>query len=446
MESDVAELSAILHRELHRCGGFMWHATREEAEQAATRANSADVRIAAPPIPYSIDNGPVVQALMAPLAEANVRNTIIQLGSYFTRYHNCPQGATSANWIRDHWTSLVANLPGATVQLFPHTGYTTLQPSVILTIPGTTIPSEVVVLGAHQDSINSPNNCSGTDVGSQAPGQDDDGSGIASLTEVIRVAGALGYKPQRTVKFMAYAAEEVGLRGSDEIATNFRAQNINVVGVMQLDMTNYKGSAGDIYVYTDFTNSVQNQFIRDLVTTYLPTLAQGNSSCGYGCSDHASWTDQGYAASFPFEAIFGQHDPFLHTQNDTLANTGGTANHALKFSKLAAAYMAEVAKGGFVPNQAPLANAGPDMVAGPLMTTLDGRGSSDPDNGPGPLTYTWTQVSGPPVLILNANTAVAKFRASEMRKGDYVFRLTVNDGAASASDDVLVRARPTEIP
>ncbi len=47
---------------------------------------------------------------------------------------------------------------------------------------------------------------------------DDDASGIASLTEVIRAAMAMGYRPARTVKFMGYAAEEVGLKGSKEIA------------------------------------------------------------------------------------------------------------------------------------------------------------------------------------------------------------------------------------
>ena len=40
------------------------------------------------------------------------------------------------------------------------------------------------------------------------PGADDDASGIASATEVLRVAIERDYRPERTVKFMAYAAEE----------------------------------------------------------------------------------------------------------------------------------------------------------------------------------------------------------------------------------------------
>ncbi|WP_370660982.1 M20/M25/M40 family metallo-hydrolase [Massilia cavernae] len=44
----------------------------------------------------------------------------------------------------------------------------------------------------------------------KAPGADDDASGIAGLTEVLRVLAAGDYKPRRTIKLIAYAAEEVG--------------------------------------------------------------------------------------------------------------------------------------------------------------------------------------------------------------------------------------------
>ena len=73
-----------------------------------------------------------------------------------------------------------------------------------------------------------------------APGADDDASGIATLTEVLRIAMAEGYRPRRTVMFMGYSAEEVGLRGSRAIAQRFAAEGRNVVGVLQMDMTNYR--------------------------------------------------------------------------------------------------------------------------------------------------------------------------------------------------------------
>jgi leucyl aminopeptidase len=174
---------------------------------------------------------------------------------------------------------------------------------------------------------------------------------VAGLSEVIRAALSHGYRPRRTVKFMAYAAEEIGLRGSNEIAASFQQQGINVVGVLQLDMTGYRGSASDVYLINDNTNAAQNAFVGDLMDVYLPRLTRGLTFCQYACSDHASWHTRGYATSFPFEAYFGPYppspgySPYIHTTSDTLASIGNNANHAVKFSRLSAAYMAEMAKG-----------------------------------------------------------------------------------------------------
>ena len=42
---------------------------------------------------------------------------------------------------------------------------------------------------------------------------------------------------------------------------------------------------------------------------------------------------------------FDDMNPFIHTRDDTLAASGDEASHALKFAKLAAAFMAELAGG-----------------------------------------------------------------------------------------------------
>jgi hypothetical protein len=54
-------------------------------------------------------------------------------------------------------------------------------------------------------------------------------------------------------------------------------------------------------------------------------------------------------------------------------------------------------------NQAPIADAGLPRYAATAPVQLDGSGSYDPD-GSGPLTYTWTQISGPPVVISDGNS------------------------------------------
>jgi hypothetical protein len=88
-------------------------------------------------------------------------------------------------------------------------------------------------------------------------------------------------------------------------------------------------------------------------------------------------------------------------------------------------------------NAAPIANAGADRtVSANTLVTLDGRASSDPDNGPQPLSYAWTQISGSSVTLANANTAQPTFTPSAA--GSYAFRLAVSDGAASAPDTVRI--------
>ena len=93
-----------------------------------------------------------------------------------------------------------------------------------------------------------------------------------------------------------------------------------------------------------------------------------------------------------------------------------------------------------VENTPPIANAGPNQtVSVGSLVTLDGSGSSDPDNGPAPLSFTWTQVDGPAVTLTGADTATPTFTPTVA--GTYTFSLVVNDGEAdSAPDSVTITA------
>jgi leucyl aminopeptidase len=335
-ESQLPRVGKLMHDKFNRCAGFLVHDSQEEAVAAAETHATAAI---APPSPsllasYALDNAATVNGILAQQQASNIVNTITTLSSYPTRYYTSQTGVDAANWVKNTWAGFAQGRSDVTVELFSHVGYA--QPSVILTIQGGTIPNEVVVLGGHLDSINSGSG--------NAPGADDDASGIASLTEALRAAMAVNYRPARTVKFMAYAAEEVGLRGSKDIATSFKNNAVNVVGVLQLDMTNYRGSSVDVGMVTDNTNAAQNQFVTNLLDTYVGAT-WANTTCGYACSDHASWNSAGFPASMPFEALMNQHNQQIHTVNDTIAQSAGTATHALKFSKLAAAFMAELADG-----------------------------------------------------------------------------------------------------
>ncbi len=156
-----------------------------------------------------------------------------------------------------------------------------------------------------------------------------------------------GYKPERTVQFMAYAAEEVGLLGSKEIANSYKSQNKNIIGVVQFDMTNHKGTKDlDIVFMTDYTNEAQTKFMGSLIDRYVTGVKWGYSACGYGCSDHASWHNAGYPASMPFESTMRDINGHIHTNRDTIdvAGSAGTADHAEKFARLGVAFLVEMGK------------------------------------------------------------------------------------------------------
>jgi Bacterial TSP3 repeat len=96
-------------------------------------------------------------------------------------------------------------------------------------------------------------------------------------------------------------------------------------------------------------------------------------------------------------------------------------------------------------NTAPTASAGLDQtIRVPAPAHLHGTASDDGlPSPPGVLTYTWSKVLGPgTVTFANANAldTTATFSAA----GGYTLRLTVSDGALSATDDVVVLALPSK--
>ncbi|MGY3570213.1 DUF1592 domain-containing protein [Vibrio paucivorans] len=90
-------------------------------------------------------------------------------------------------------------------------------------------------------------------------------------------------------------------------------------------------------------------------------------------------------------------------------------------------------------------NSPPSIVLGPdrqvkspdLNVILDGSGTYDMEQDS--LSYAWEQISGPIVVMVNANKAVAHFIMPELtERVDYEFRLTVSDGENESSDTLRV--------
>jgi len=331
-KSKILEISELMHDKFNRCGGFIYHPSYEKAQEAFIEPTVNKEILA----DYSINREVKVNSFIQKINSENILETIKKLSSFPSRYYGSENGVSSQNWIKSQWESIIKNRQDARVELFNHEY---AQPSIIVTIQGTKSPEEMIILGGHGDSIARGDR----EREMKAPGADDNASGIAVLTEILRVIIEGGYRPEKTIKIISYAAEEVGLRGSNEIATRMKSINAKIVGVIQFDMTNFLGSDGKINLISDYTNSNQNAFLGKLIDKYVQT-PWGYGQCGYACSDHASWNQSGFIASFPFEASMNGYNPNIHTKGDTLDKSQNTATHAMKFAKLGISYLIELDK------------------------------------------------------------------------------------------------------
>jgi hypothetical protein len=109
--------------------------------------------------------------------------------------------------------------------------------------------------------------------------------------------------------------------------------------MLQLDMNAYSRDPNSqtIYLPTNDTDAGLRRSLKDLLNTYLGgDFAEGVLTGG--TSDHRAWTDQGFAAVFPFENPT-DYNRNIHTVNDTTANTNNLALSE-RFAKLVLAFLA----------------------------------------------------------------------------------------------------------
>ncbi|WP_431166442.1 M20/M25/M40 family metallo-hydrolase [Tenacibaculum halocynthiae] len=347
----VVMLNHTSAEELHHTGlrhgpGYFLENSKEEAIKAIEKIQVIKKRkltSSKRAIPLSITQDVLVNQSLNLVNNTNIKNQITQLESYGTRFHTFSSAQQSAVDLKAKWENMSSTRSDISVKLVSHTN--TPMSSVVMTITGSEKPDEYVILGGHLDSTSREGNAN-------APGADDNASGIATITEVARVLLSMNYKPKRTVEFMAFAAEEIGLVGSKEIARDYKNRNVNIISYLQLDMTNYKGSTNDIYITTDSYNSTSlNNYLTQLMDHYNASgthkITYGTSRCNYGCSDHHSFAQQGYETAFPIEATLSESNPYIHTAKDT-SSRFPTANaiHAAKFAKLALEYLIEISNIG----------------------------------------------------------------------------------------------------
>lgn len=264
-----------------------------------------------PKVSMAFPSGPthqsLVNSLIASIQPIRYRDDLTYLSqNFFTRYYRSTTGVQSAEWLFGRAKAAAFNRTDITVSQFTHSGYD--QKSIIARIRGRNANGPVVIIGAHQDSINAANPAN------RSPGADDNGSGSITVLEVLRVIAESGFVPELPMEFQWYAAEEVGLLGSQAIAQNYKNNGVAVYAMWNTDMTAYTEPGLQIRVIQDNTDPSLTLFTTAIVEEYTD-FAWRYYSCGYGCSDHASWNRAGYPSSSIFEP---KTNPQIHTASDDL--------------------------------------------------------------------------------------------------------------------------------
>jgi Zn-dependent M28 family amino/carboxypeptidase len=201
--------------------------------------------------------------------------------------------------------------------------------NLIIEIPGTSLPDQIVLVGAHYDTVPG------------SPGANDNGSGVASLLEISRLLA--GIKPARTVRLVAFTNEEPPFflrrnMGSRVYASRSRSLNENIVGMLSLETMGYYSEAPNSQEYpfpfsffyphtANFIGFVGNIRSRSLVRLSLATFrrttqfpSEGTAApewfTGIGWSDHWSFWREGYRAIMITDTAFFRY-AYYHTRQDT---------------------------------------------------------------------------------------------------------------------------------
>ncbi|MDX3387124.1 M20/M25/M40 family metallo-hydrolase [Streptomyces niveiscabiei] len=208
------------------------------AEAAATEATATGRPATAQPPSREL------RSLLKELDPNRIEETIRALVSFGTRHTLSTQDdpargiGAARDWIHDRLRSYAAESGGRmTVELQSYVQepaaripVPTRITNVLATLRGSVTPERVHVVSGHYDSRVSDV----MDAVSDAPGADDDASGVAVVLELARVFARR--RPAATIVFAAVAGEEQGLYGSGYLARQLKGAGADVRAMFTNDI------------------------------------------------------------------------------------------------------------------------------------------------------------------------------------------------------------------
>lgn len=177
-------------------------------------------------------------------------------------------------------------------------------------IEGSSLKNEIVVVGAHFDHIGYGPKYSRSSSVSVHNGADDNASGTVAVLEVAKAMSKL--KPERTVVFQFYSAEEMGLLGSRYYCNNplFPLENPSIdshVVMINLDMV---GHLKQDQYKVSVPESVDIKSTLNKLSEKYP-FSKNIRATGGG-SDHASFNNKKIPTIFLHTGL----NKFYHTPED----------------------------------------------------------------------------------------------------------------------------------
>jgi len=383
----------------------------------AARAASAPGLFPQPP-----DEG--LLALLAQVDPARIQATILRLVQFGTRHTASSQtdpvrgiGAATA-WVYEQMQAIAATSSGRmTVQKQTFTQpvsanipVPTVITNVIATLQGTASPERFYVITGHLDSRVTDV----TNFTSDAPGADDDASGVAVVLELARLFAT--HQFPGTLVFATVAGEEQGLYGSSFMAQQMKAAGNDVQGMFSNDIVGasqaFDGTRPDPFTVRLFVEGIptavtSNQiaimqatggendgvthqlarFVTSVAPFYLTDMnirVIWRRDRYLRGSDHISFQEQGYpAARFtePRENFNHEH------QNVQVVNGvqfGDLAefvdcNYTARVAKLNGAALWALATNPGTPKNLEIHTAPPAGFSGTNLTTLTWSANPEPD-------------------------------------------------------------------
>lgn len=279
---------------------------------------------------------PILETIHVEDIELELVELIRELPS--DRYYKSENGAKAAHYLHDYLKELMT---GSALEFelskFEHSW---VQPSLILKVQGKSKKS--IIIGCHIDSINFK-------FYQHAPGVDDNLSGIVTviqtIKQLIKLVKTSNVELVNSVEFQFYAAEEMGVIGSTQVFKQYRDNNIEIIGMLQQDMTGYtkasidSGKGEHFGLIVDYASTSLMEFIKRIVSSYtsIPII---NTECGKVCSDHVSALMFQYPSVYVLESEIALGNPFIHTEEDTIDKID--FKHMLEHVKLTTAFTMEL--------------------------------------------------------------------------------------------------------